>query len=151
MDIARHVIKRITTPRFLNDVASHDVSCAIHQTLDYGPAQVPPEAGICMLGAVPWVCNYNVPIRVKPSAESSGSGSGDEYLMAAAKRMAKRVGERGGGLAAVQAMALPHGRALQGDNIKFRFGSAYGFSAVQVDSIKTRVERAYDLPREATI
>jgi len=74
---------------------------------DYGPSDVSPEAGIVMLGATPWAANYNVPLRVKLSSRSWSDGGGG--VMKAARRVARRVSERGGGLPAVQAMALLHG------------------------------------------
>lgn len=71
---------------------------------DYGPPEVSQEAGIVMLGATPWVCNYNVPVSVKLSSCPNVND-----VMKAARRVARKVSERGGGLPAVQAMALPHG------------------------------------------
>ena len=69
---------------------------------DFGPSEVSPEAGIVMLGATPWICNYNVPISVHLPCDVGN-------VMKAARRVARNVSERGGGLPAVQAMALPHG------------------------------------------
>lgn len=69
---------------------------------DFGPSEVSPEAGIVMLGATPWICNYNVPISIDLPCDV-------ENMMKAARRVARNVSERGGGLPAVQAMALPHG------------------------------------------
>lgn len=61
---------------------------------DYGPPQVDPSRGIATIGAVPWVVNYNVLLS---SAD-----------MALARRIARAVSGRGGGLRHVEAMALPH-------------------------------------------
>jgi hypothetical protein len=36
MDIARHVIKRIWNPRFLSYMASYDVASTIHQSFVFG-------------------------------------------------------------------------------------------------------------------
>ena len=36
VDSARHVIKRISNPRFLNYTASYDAASAIHQSLPLG-------------------------------------------------------------------------------------------------------------------
>lgn len=62
---------------------------------DYGPKSAPPESGIVVVGACPWVMNYNVPLA--------------SDNLEAAKLIARKVSERGGGLARVQAMALLHG------------------------------------------
>ncbi|KAB1207008.1 Wall-associated receptor kinase 2 [Morella rubra] len=62
---------------------------------DEGPTQVTRAKGVVVIGATPWVDNYNVPVF-----------SND---MAALRRIAKRVSGRGGGLPSVQAMALAHG------------------------------------------
>lgn len=62
---------------------------------DEGPSEVPPAKGVVLIGATSWVENYNVPIC-----------STD---MAIAKRIARKVSARGGGLQSVQAMALAHG------------------------------------------
>lgn len=64
------------------------------QRPDYGPAAPPPAAGVTCVGAVPWVVNYNVLLDTKD--------------LKAAGRIAKAVSARGGGLAAVEAMALAH-------------------------------------------
>jgi glutamate formiminotransferase len=77
---------------------------------DYGPSIVPPEAGVVMLGATPWIYNYNVPVAAE-SFDGDGGGAEDvAQVMTAARRVAKKVSERGGGLVKVQAMALPHGK-----------------------------------------
>ena len=63
---------------------------------DLGPAEVDPRSGVALIGAVPWVTNYNVALR--------------SCDMAAARGIARSLSERGGGIAGVQAMALPHGQ-----------------------------------------
>ena len=73
---------------------------------NYGPRNVPPEAGIIMLGATRWVCNYNIPLSV---TSISGQPLDRDVVLQAARKVAKMVSERGGGLPAVQAMALLHG------------------------------------------
>lgn len=63
---------------------------------DFGPSHAPPGSGVVVVGACPWVMNYNVPLLSTRD-------------LAAGKRIARQVSERGGGLAQVQAMALLHG------------------------------------------
>lgn len=65
---------------------------------DGGPSQVTPKKGVVVIGATNWVDNYNVPLL-----------SSD---ISAVRRIAKRVGGRGGGLTSVQAMALTHGEGV---------------------------------------
>ncbi len=60
----------------------------------YGPASAPPHSGVCCVGAVPWLINYNVLLHTTD--------------LGAARAVARAVSERGGGLAGVQAMALRH-------------------------------------------
>ena len=62
---------------------------------DCGPRVAPPGSGIVVVGACPWVMNYNVPLT--------------SIDLSKGKRIAKKVSARGGGLAKVQAMALLHG------------------------------------------
>lgn len=62
---------------------------------DEGPARVNPEKGMVAIGASPWIDNYNIPLL------SSDVGT--------AKRIARLVSARGGGLPGVQALALVHG------------------------------------------
>ncbi|KAK9997182.1 hypothetical protein SO802_021868 [Lithocarpus litseifolius] len=59
---------------------------------DEGPSEVSPARGITMIGARPWVALYNVPIL---STDVS-----------AARRIARMVSARGGGLPTVQTIAL---------------------------------------------
>lgn len=61
---------------------------------DSGPIQASPAKGVILIGASHWVDNYNVPVF-----------SND---IAAVRRIAKQVSERGGGLPSVQAMGLAH-------------------------------------------
>ena len=97
---------------------------------EYGPCDVPPESGIAMIGATPWVCNYNVPVgatrREALSASLSSAEKTDEATnekdgedttsraVREGRRIARRLSERGGGLPGVQAMALPHGEDEHG-------------------------------------
>ncbi|EFN58522.1 hypothetical protein CHLNCDRAFT_17265, partial [Chlorella variabilis] len=60
----------------------------------FGPAVVPARSGVCCVGAGRWIVNYNVLLLTED--------------MVAARAVARSVSERGGGLAAVQAMALRH-------------------------------------------
>lgn len=53
-----------------------------------------PSKGIATVGAVPFVVNYNVLLRA------------DDLQLA--RRIARAVSSRGGGLPCVEAMALPH-------------------------------------------
>ncbi|CAM6109051.1 unnamed protein product [Calypogeia fissa] len=62
---------------------------------DYGPSKANPRTGVVVVGATPWVMNYNVPIA-----------STDLTI---GKMIARKVSQRGGGLPEVQAMALLHG------------------------------------------
>lgn len=59
-----------------------------HFPPDLGPSQVDPSKGVITIGAVPWIINFNVPVV-----------TGD---MAAARRIARAVSERGGGLKGVE-------------------------------------------------
>lgn len=72
------------------------------ETLQLNPDEGPPRAvqkkGVVVIGATQWVDNYNVPIF-----------STD---MAAVRRIAKSISGRGGGLPAVQSMALAHGKGI---------------------------------------
>lgn len=62
---------------------------------DYGPSQVLSSTGVVIIGACPFVVNYNVPILSNDLVKG--------------RRIAKKVSARGGGLPDVQAMALLHG------------------------------------------
>ncbi|KAL5231515.1 hypothetical protein ABZP36_030291 [Zizania latifolia] len=64
-------------------------------TPDAGPERSPRSKGVVVVGATDWVDNYNVPVY-----------TGD---VDAARRIARVVSERGGGLRSVQAMGLAHG------------------------------------------
>ena len=61
---------------------------------DFGPSTLDPRHGIAVVGACPWVVNYNVLLRTKD--------------MQGASSIAKALSSRGGGLACVEAMALQH-------------------------------------------
>ncbi|KAK9131631.1 hypothetical protein Scep_011159 [Stephania cephalantha] len=65
---------------------------------DGGPSQAVQSKGVVVVGATRWVDNYNVPIS-----------STD---MSVARRIARRVSGRGGGIQSVQAMALAHGEGV---------------------------------------
>ncbi|KAG0457353.1 hypothetical protein HPP92_022510 [Vanilla planifolia] len=62
---------------------------------DAGPSRLNPANGVVVVGATRWVQNYNVPIWCTN--------------MEVARRIARRVSGRGGGLETVQALALAHG------------------------------------------
>ncbi|CAI5936204.1 unnamed protein product [Closterium sp. NIES-65] len=68
---------------------------------DLGPLHPNPLKGRVAVGAAPWVYNYNIPIQT-PSRVT-------QTTLAAARRVARRVSERGGGVVGVQSMALMHG------------------------------------------
>ncbi|KAI8464470.1 MAG: phosphatase 2C-like domain-containing protein [Monoraphidium minutum] len=61
---------------------------------DAGPLAADPRKGVITIGAAPWIINYNVPVAAAD--------------MGAARRVARAVSERGGGLRGVEAMALAH-------------------------------------------
>ncbi|KAL3694724.1 hypothetical protein R1sor_008375 [Riccia sorocarpa] len=63
---------------------------------DYGPTAASAKTGVVVVGACPWVMNYNVPIQ--------------SINLEIGRKIARKVSERGGGLKDVQAMALLHGR-----------------------------------------
>ena len=83
-----------------------------------------------MIGATPWVCNYNVPVArprarraaARASAEKTAGAANEEdtredttsRAVREGRRIARRLSERGGGLPSVQAMALPHGEDERG-------------------------------------
>lgn len=81
-------------------ISSHSLS---HFPPDLGPVEVNARTGVCTIGAVPLIMNYNVPI----------TGCRD---MKAARSIARIVSERGGGLRAVEAMALNHGGEGEGED-----------------------------------
>lgn len=72
--------------------AGWTVSDSLPERPDEGPNQVSPAKGIVMIGARPWVALYNIPIM---SADLSS-----------ARRIARMVSARGGGLPTVQTLAL---------------------------------------------
>uniref|UniRef100_A0A2P2JMV4 Formiminotransferase-cyclodeaminase n=1 Tax=Rhizophora mucronata TaxID=61149 RepID=A0A2P2JMV4_RHIMU len=78
-----------------NQWAGWSMSKILPEMPDVGPNHVSPARGITMIGARPWVALYNVPIM-----------STD---VPAAKRIARMVSARGGGLPTVQTLALVHG------------------------------------------
>ena len=61
---------------------------------EYGPRSIDPAVGVACIGATPWVINLNVPLETDDVAVS--------------RRIARLLSARGGGLAHVEAMALPH-------------------------------------------
>ncbi|CAN6191883.1 unnamed protein product [Urochloa humidicola] len=65
---------------------------------DAGPTTPSRSKGVVAIGATAWVDNYNVPVHTAD--------------IAAARRMARAVSERGGGLRSVQAMGLAHGEGV---------------------------------------
>lgn len=62
---------------------------------DFGPNIASQKSGVVVVGACPWIANYNIPIL------------SDNLKLG--RRIAQKVSGRGGGLPAVQAMALLHG------------------------------------------
>jgi hypothetical protein len=59
-----------------------------HFPPDFGPPTADPRRGVLTVGAVPWIINFNVPLKAVD--------------MAAARRVAHAVSERGGGLKGVE-------------------------------------------------
>jgi len=80
---------------------------------DYGPSDVSEREGFGMVGAVPWVCNYNVPLAFTFADEGLDAETRMTRAMAFGRAVAKRVSARGGGLPSVQSMALPHGGKVE--------------------------------------
>lgn len=66
---------------------------------DFGPRVASPAAGVCCVGAAPFITNYNVLLRTSD--------------LATARRIAHALSERGGGLPAVQTMALAHDAGVE--------------------------------------
>lgn len=64
------------------------------QLLQFGPKTPPDNSGVTVVGACPWVVNYNVRMQTTDLQKAA--------------RVAKKVSARGGGMPGVQAMALPH-------------------------------------------
>jgi glutamate formiminotransferase len=62
---------------------------------DFGPEMQTAKTGVVIVGACPWIMNFNVPLLSQD--------------LAAARRIARKLSVRGGGLPQVQAMALRHG------------------------------------------
>ena len=79
---------------------------------DYGPEDAPESVGFSMVGAVPWVCNYNVPLTFEFGEEVDEDVRVTRAL-AYGRAVARRVSARGGGLPLVQSMALPHGDVVE--------------------------------------
>eukprot|EP00747_Dinoflagellata_sp_TGD_P119566 gnl/TRDRNA2_/TRDRNA2_173036_c1_seq2.p1 gnl/TRDRNA2_/TRDRNA2_173036_c1~~gnl/TRDRNA2_/TRDRNA2_173036_c1_seq2.p1 ORF type:complete len:351 (+),score=55.63 gnl/TRDRNA2_/TRDRNA2_173036_c1_seq2:40-1053(+) len=72
---------------------------------DFGPQDLDPRHGAVVVGAVPWVVNYNLLVVA--------DGLSEAELMARCRRVARATSERGGGLPSVQTMALPHERGVE--------------------------------------
>lgn len=72
---------------------------------DIGPGEVDPQYGAAVVGAVPWVTNYNLLL--------AGAGLDQAELMIQCRKIARLTGARGGGLAAVETMALPHEQGVE--------------------------------------
>ncbi|GAB4825008.1 hypothetical protein Ancab_007881 [Ancistrocladus abbreviatus] len=83
-------------PNFMgNQWAGWDQPEVLAEKPDEGPTRVSRARGISMIGARPWVGLYNIPIM---STDVS-----------AARRIARMVSARGGGLPTVQTLGLVHG------------------------------------------
>lgn len=65
----------------------------------FGPGVSSAASGVCCIGAIPLIINYNVLLRT------------DDLM--SMRRIARAVSERGGGLPAVQAMALRHATVIE--------------------------------------
>ncbi len=81
--------------------AAGDSSTAVPLPLApcFGPTAAPARSGVCCVVASPWIVNFNVLLHTED--------------MAAARAVARAVSERGGGLQAVQAMALRHEAGIE--------------------------------------
>ncbi|KAL0733473.1 hypothetical protein Bca4012_009683 [Brassica carinata] len=97
---------------------------------DAGPQEVSKAKGVVAVGACGWVSNYNVPVM-----------STD---LKAVRRMARKVSERGGGLASVQTMALVHGEGVIEVACNLLNPSQVGGDEVQ--GLIERLGREEDLP-----
>ncbi|KAK9838331.1 hypothetical protein WJX81_005102 [Elliptochloris bilobata] len=75
------------------------VSGALPVAPDLGPHAADARVGVCTIGAAPLVINFNVPLT--------------GVDLAGARLIAREVSARGGGLPAVEAMALPHGDGVE--------------------------------------
>eukprot|EP01062_Namystynia_karyoxenos_P041221 TRINITY_DN30021_c0_g1_i1.p1 TRINITY_DN30021_c0_g1~~TRINITY_DN30021_c0_g1_i1.p1 ORF type:complete len:354 (+),score=68.18 TRINITY_DN30021_c0_g1_i1:84-1064(+) len=73
---------------------------------DYGPAAAPPQSGVVLVGATEWVVSFNVPLVLAGAPPDPGDARRAAGL-ALARRVARSLSERGGGLPGVEAMALP--------------------------------------------
>eukprot|EP00435_Cladocopium_sp_Y103_P047294 s1622_g13.t2 len=85
---------------------SEDMKQAMVQLpADRGPVgQVDDRHGVAVVGAVPWVHNYNLLIVADLE---------EVELMRRCRRIAKSISERGGGLDKVETMALPHEKGVE--------------------------------------
>ena len=104
---------------------------------DYGPRVVPPAAGVVMLGSTPWVCNYNVPVVARGT---DGDAVSPAEAVSAARRLGRKVSERGGGLPGVQAMALPHGEDELGPVVEIAC-NLLNADAAGPEAVQAEVER----------
>ncbi|XWS68591.1 hypothetical protein CRYUN_Cryun04dG0103700 [Craigia yunnanensis] len=85
-------------PNFMgNQWAGWTMPEILSEKPDEGPTRVSRARGITMIGACPWAALYNVPIN---STDVS-----------VARRIARMVSARGGGLPTVQSLALVHGES----------------------------------------
>lgn len=98
---------------------------------DEGPAQPDPRRGFLVIGATKWVDNYNVPVF-----------STD---IAAVRRIARRVSQRGGGLPTVQAMALAHGQHIIEVACNLLEPSRVGGGQVQLEVERLAAEEGMDV------
>lgn len=105
---------------------------------DYGPSTIPPESGILMLGATRWVCNYNVPIVLGKCGVDADAAD----ALAVARRLARQLSERGGGLPGVQAMALTHMIDAMGSTIEVAC-NLLDPSTCGPDAVQAEVERLF--------
>ena len=69
-------------------------SLELQLPLDEAPSAINPSVGVCTLGAVPPVLNYNIRVHCADGAF--------------VRKVARAVSARGGGLAGVEALALPY-------------------------------------------
>lgn len=85
-----------------------EVVAAVHALPgEFGPPEVDPRLGVTVVGAVPWVTNYNLLLT------SSAASLEQAELMKRCQRVARATSARGGGLVAVETMALPHENGVE--------------------------------------
>jgi hypothetical protein len=103
---------RRASPYFSRTAEGGGGGLAVALPPDLGPAHPEDGIGVCLLGAVGAVLNYNVRLHVmvrrRNGDEGSVSDADTTRAAAAARAVARTVSTRGGGLPAVEALALEY-------------------------------------------